>query len=114
MLHALTDALLGTVGAGDIGEHLPPSDQRWKDADSVEFLKHALNRVAQAGGRIEHVDLCLIGEQPRMSPYKARIRKRLSDLLGLPVASVNVKATTTEGLVLLGERKGLQPKQWQR
>ena len=107
LLHALTDALLGTVGAGDIGEHFPPSDERWKDADSVEFLKHALNRVAQAGGRVEHVDLCLIGERPRMSPYKARIQKRLSDLLGLPIASINVKATTTEGLGFTGRKEGL-------
>jgi len=107
LLHALVDALLGAVGAGDIGEHFPPGDERWRGAGSVTFLSHALAQVAEVGGRVENVDLCLIGEQPRLSPYKAMIRKRLSDLLGLPISSVNLKATTTEGLGFTGRREGL-------
>lgn len=107
LLHALVDALLGAVAAGDIGEHFPPSDARWADADSTIFLAHALSLVEEAGGRVEHVDLCLIGEQPRLMPYKALIVERLSQLLGLPAQSINLKATTTEGLGFTGRREGL-------
>ncbi len=107
LLHALVDALLGAVGAGDIGEHFPPSEARWADADSTIFLAHAMGLVAEAGGRVEHVDLCLIGEQPRLRPYKALIVGRLSQLLELPAQSINLKATTTEGLGFTGRREGL-------
>lgn len=107
LIHALVDALLGAIGGGDIGEHFPPSDERWAGVESVVFLTHALEQVAAAQGRLEHVDLCLIGEQPRLAPYKAEIRQRLSQLLALPMSAVNLKATTTERLGFTGRREGL-------
>ncbi len=107
LLHALVDALLGAVGAGDIGEHFPPSDPTYKNADSAQFVAGAMRELAKAGARLEHVDLTLIGEQPRLQPHKASIRARLSELLGLPLASINLKATTTEGLGFTGRREGL-------
>ncbi len=107
LLHALVDALLGAVGAGDIGEHFPPSDPTYKNADSAQFVAGAMAELTQVGARLEHVDLTLIGEQPRLQPHKMRIRTRLSQLLDLPLAAINLKATTTEGLGFTGRREGL-------
>lgn len=107
LLHALVDAVLGALGAGDIGEHFPPDEPRWAGADSTVFLCRALELLEEAGGQLEHVDLCLIGEQPRLKPHKARIRTHLADLLGLPMGAINLKATTTEGLGFTGRREGL-------
>ncbi|HZA65345.1 MAG TPA: 2-C-methyl-D-erythritol 4-phosphate cytidylyltransferase, partial [Geminicoccaceae bacterium] len=97
-LHALTDALLGTLGAGDIGSHFPPSDPRWAGADSALFLGHACALVAAAGGRIEHVDVTLVCEQPKIGPHRAAMTARVAELLALPPERVSIKATTTEGL----------------
>ena len=107
LLHALVDALLGAVGAGDIGEHFPPSDPAYKNADSAQFVVAAMQELARAQAQLEHVDLTLIGERPRLTPHKARIRQRLSELLGLPIHSINLKATTTEGLGFTGRGEGL-------
>jgi 2-C-methyl-D-erythritol 4-phosphate cytidylyltransferase/2-C-methyl-D-erythritol 2,4-cyclodiphosphate synthase len=106
-LHALVDALLGTIGAGDIGSHFPPSDMRWKGAASHLFLEHARDLVAQAGGIVDHVDLTIICEAPKIGPHREAIRARIADLLGLNIASVSVKATTTEGLGFTGRREGI-------
>jgi 2-C-methyl-D-erythritol 4-phosphate cytidylyltransferase/2-C-methyl-D-erythritol 2,4-cyclodiphosphate synthase len=106
-LHALTDALLGTLGAGDIGSHFPPSDPRWAGADSAIFLSHARDLVAAAGGRIEHVDVTLICEQPRIGPHRAAMTGRLAEILGLAASRVSVKATTTEGLGFAGRGEGV-------
>ncbi len=106
-LHALTDALLGTVAAGDIGSHFPPGEERWRNADSSHFLAHARDLVAEAGGRIEHVDLTLLCEAPRLAPHRHAMRARIADLLGLPVEAVSVKATTSEGLGFVGRREGI-------
>jgi 2-C-methyl-D-erythritol 4-phosphate cytidylyltransferase/2-C-methyl-D-erythritol 2,4-cyclodiphosphate synthase len=106
-LHALTDALLGTLGAGDIGSHFPPSDPRWAGADSAIFLGHARDLVAAAGGRIEHVDVTLICEQPRIGPHRAAMTGRLAEILGLAASRVSVKATTTEGLGFAGRGEGI-------
>jgi len=106
-LHALTDALLGAIGAGDIGEHFPPSDPRWKDAASDRFLVHAAGLVAARGGRITGADVTLICEQPKIGPHRAAMRARLAELLGLEIAQVSVKATTTEGLGFTGRGEGL-------
>jgi 2-C-methyl-D-erythritol 4-phosphate cytidylyltransferase/2-C-methyl-D-erythritol 2,4-cyclodiphosphate synthase len=106
-LHALTDALLGTLGAGDIGAHFPPSDPRWAGADSAIFLEHARDLVAAAGGRIEHVDVTLICEEPRIGPYRAAMSARVAELLALPPDRASVKATTTEGLGFPGRREGI-------
>ncbi|MHA3790795.1 bifunctional 2-C-methyl-D-erythritol 4-phosphate cytidylyltransferase/2-C-methyl-D-erythritol 2,4-cyclodiphosphate synthase [Sphingomonas sp. YL-JM2C] len=106
-LHALTDALLGTVAAGDIGSHFPPSDQRWKGADSAMFLAHARDLVAAAGGIVDFVDLTIICEAPKVGPHRAAIRDRIAALLGLTAGQVSVKATTTERLGFTGRREGI-------
>jgi 2-C-methyl-D-erythritol 4-phosphate cytidylyltransferase/2-C-methyl-D-erythritol 2,4-cyclodiphosphate synthase len=107
LLHALVDALLGAVGAGDIGDHFPPSDPAHKDADSAVFIAAAMEELKRVDARLEHVDLTLIGERPRLTPHKQRIRQRLAELLGLPLSSINLKATTTEGLGFTGRGEGL-------
>ena len=106
-LHALTDALLGTLGAGDIGSHFPPSEARWAGADSAIFLRHARDLVLSSGGRIDHVDVTLVCEQPRIGPHRAAMTARVAELLGLPPNRVSVKATTTEHLGFTGRGEGI-------
>ena len=106
-LHALTDAILGAIGDGDIGEHFPPSDPQWKGASSDRFLAHAAARVAARGGRILNVDVTLVCERPKIRPHRDAMRARLAELLGLPVDRVSVKATTTEGMGFPGREEGL-------
>jgi 2-C-methyl-D-erythritol 4-phosphate cytidylyltransferase/2-C-methyl-D-erythritol 2,4-cyclodiphosphate synthase len=106
-LHAATDALLGALCAGDIGTHFPPSEARWAGADSAIFLDHARDLVTQAGGRIDHVDVTLICERPRIGPQRAAMVASLAGLLGIPAARVSVKATTTEGLGFTGRGEGI-------
>lgn len=106
-LHALTDALLGAIAAGDIGDHFPPSDPRWKDAPSSLFLEHARQLVEQAGGRIVHADITIICEAPRIGPHRDAMRQLVADLLRLPVARISVKATTTERLGFTGRGEGI-------
>ncbi len=106
-LHALTDALLGSISAGDIGSHFPPSDQRWKGTDSEIFLAHARDLVARDGGIIDHVDLTIICEAPKVGPHRDAIRERIAALLGIRIGQVSVKATTTERLGFTGRREGI-------
>jgi len=106
-LHALTDALLGAVGAGDIGQHFPPSDPRWKGAASSHFVAESARLIAEAGGRINNVDITIVGERPKIGPYREKMRSRVAELLSLPVDRVNVKATTTEKLGFTGRGEGL-------
>ncbi|MEZ0282751.1 bifunctional 2-C-methyl-D-erythritol 4-phosphate cytidylyltransferase/2-C-methyl-D-erythritol 2,4-cyclodiphosphate synthase [Methyloceanibacter sp.] len=106
-LHALTDALLGTIGAGDIGVHFPPSDARWRGAPSEIFLRHAASLVAERGGGIVHVDISLICEGPRIAPYRDAMRARIAELLGLGDGQVSIKATTNEGLGFIGRGEGI-------
>ena len=106
-LHALTDALLGTIGAGDIGQHFPPSDPQWRGAASSRFLEHAHALVEERGGRIDHVDLTIICEAPKIGPYREAIRERIAALLRLPPDRVSVKATTTERLGFAGRGEGI-------
>lgn len=106
-LHALTDALLGTLAVGDIGSHFPPSDPTWKGADSTIFLNRATDLIREAGGVIEHVDVTLICERPKIGPYRAAMVERLADLLALPQNRVSIKATTTEGLGFTGRGEGI-------
>lgn len=106
-LHALTDAILGAIGDGDIGEHFPPSDPQWRGASSDRFLAHAVERVTLRGGRLINVDVILICEQPKIRPHREAMRARLSDILGLPVDRISVKATTTEGMGFTGRQEGL-------
>lgn len=106
-LHALTDALLGAIGAGDIGQHFPPSDPRWKNADSALFLRHAVGLLDEKSCIINNVDVTLVCESPKIAPHREAMRKRLSELLGIPLDGVSVKATTTEGLGFTGRREGI-------
>jgi 2-C-methyl-D-erythritol 4-phosphate cytidylyltransferase/2-C-methyl-D-erythritol 2,4-cyclodiphosphate synthase len=106
-LHALTDALLGTIGAGDLGSHFPPGDPQWRGADSARFLSHAAGLVAAKGGRIAHVDVTLICERPKIAPHRAAMVARIAAILGLDEGRVSVKATTTEGLGFTGRREGI-------
>jgi 2-C-methyl-D-erythritol 4-phosphate cytidylyltransferase/2-C-methyl-D-erythritol 2,4-cyclodiphosphate synthase len=106
-LHALTDAILGAIGEGDIGDHFPPTDAQWKGAASDLFLRHAAGMVTARGGRILNVDVTLICERPKIKPHRAAMRQRLADILGLPLDRVSVKATTTEGMGFTGRQEGL-------
>jgi 2-C-methyl-D-erythritol 4-phosphate cytidylyltransferase/2-C-methyl-D-erythritol 2,4-cyclodiphosphate synthase len=106
-LHALTDALLGTIAAGDIGTHFPPSDPQWKGADSAQFLQHAAKLIADKRGRIDFVDLTIMCEAPKIGPHRAAMTARIADLLGLTPDRVSVKATTTERLGFTGRGEGI-------
>jgi len=106
-LHAVADALLGTIGAGDIGDHFPPSDPRWRGADSAIFVEEARGLIEKQGGIIDHVDLTLICEAPRIGPHRAAMREAIAAMLRLPVARISVKATTTERLGFAGRGEGI-------
>lgn len=106
-LHAIVDALLGAIGAGDIGSHFPPSDPQWKGASSDLFLAHAANLVEKAGYHAGNVDLTIICEAPKIGPYREAIRQRIAELLGVDTAEISVKATTTEQLGFTGRGEGI-------
>jgi 2-C-methyl-D-erythritol 4-phosphate cytidylyltransferase / 2-C-methyl-D-erythritol 2,4-cyclodiphosphate synthase len=106
-LHALTDALLGAIAEGDIGQHFPPSDPEWKGASSDRFLVHAVKLAQAKGGVILNADLTLVCERPKIGPHRDAIRARIAELLGLPIDRVSVKATTTEGMGFTGREEGL-------
>ena len=106
-LHAITDALLGAAGLGDIGEHFPPSDPQWKGAASDLFLRHAAELVRERGGIIDHVDVTIIAEEPKVGPHRSAIRQRIAEIMGVALDQVSVKATTTEGLGFTGRREGM-------
>lgn len=106
-LHAITDALLGTIGAGDIGMHFPPSDPKWRGAASAQFLEHAAGLVREQGGIIDFVDLTLICEAPKIGPHREAIRARIAAILRLDPGAVSVKATTTERLGFAGRGEGI-------
>ncbi|TWA74311.1 2-C-methyl-D-erythritol 2,4-cyclodiphosphate synthase [Azospirillum brasilense] len=106
-LHALTDAILGALCAGDIGSHFPPSDPQWRGADSALFLKHAAELVTARGGRIAHVDVTIICERPKVGPHREAMTARIAEILGMPVDRVSVKATTTERLGFTGRGEGI-------
>ncbi len=106
-LHALTDAILGALAEGDIGQHFPPSDPQWKGTASWQFLDFARERATIRGGDIQSVDLTIICEAPKIAPYREAIRNRIADILQLSVDRISVKATTTEGLGFAGRREGI-------
>ncbi|HUJ97638.1 MAG TPA: bifunctional 2-C-methyl-D-erythritol 4-phosphate cytidylyltransferase/2-C-methyl-D-erythritol 2,4-cyclodiphosphate synthase [Stellaceae bacterium] len=106
-LHALTDAILGALGAGDIGQHFPPSDPKWRGAPSHVFLSHAGALVASAAGRIAHLDVTLICERPKIGPHRDAMAARIAEILDLERGRVSVKATTTEGLGFTGRGEGI-------
>jgi 2-C-methyl-D-erythritol 4-phosphate cytidylyltransferase/2-C-methyl-D-erythritol 2,4-cyclodiphosphate synthase len=106
-LHAVVDALLGAIGAGDIGEHFPPNDPQWKGARSSQFVQHAAALIAKAGYRIGNVDLTIICEAPKIGPHRSAMQTKLAELLGVDTAQVSVKATTTERLGFTGREEGI-------
>jgi 2-C-methyl-D-erythritol 4-phosphate cytidylyltransferase/2-C-methyl-D-erythritol 2,4-cyclodiphosphate synthase len=106
-LHALTDAVLGAIGAGDIGKHFPPSDPQWRGASSDRFLRHAVDLVAARGGRILHLDVTIVCEAPKVGPHREAMVKSVAAIAGVADHRVSVKATTTEGLGFTGRREGI-------
>jgi 2-C-methyl-D-erythritol 4-phosphate cytidylyltransferase/2-C-methyl-D-erythritol 2,4-cyclodiphosphate synthase len=106
-LHALTDAVLGAIGAGDIGMHFPPSDPRWRGASSDQFLRHAADLVSERGGAVAAVDVTIICEGPKIGPYRAAMTERVAAILGIAPARVSVKATTTDRLGFTGRGEGI-------
>ncbi len=106
-LHALTDAILGAIGAGDIGQHFPPSDPKWQGADSARFLAHASELVARRGGRIVNLDVTVICERPKVGPHREAMRRRIAEILRLEQDRISIKATTTEGLGFTGRAEGI-------
>ena len=106
-LHALTDAILGAIGEGDIGEHFPPSDAKWRGAPSRIFLEDAARRVAARKGRIANVDVTILCEAPKIGPHRDAMRAAIAGVLGIDASRVNVKATTTEGLGFVGRGEGI-------
>ena len=106
-LHALTDALLGALAEGDIGTHFPPSDPQWRGASSDRFLAFAAGRVRERGGRIDHLDLSIVCEAPRLGPHREAIRGLIAEIAGIDPSRVSLKATTSEKLGFVGRREGL-------
>ena len=106
-LHAITDALLGCVGEGDIGQHFPPTDERWRGAASWKFLDHAAGLVRAKGGVINHVDVTIICERPKVGPHRGAMKAKIAEILAIDPSRVSVKATTTEGLGFTGRREGI-------
>ena len=107
VLHAITDALLGAAALGDIGEHFPPSDPRWKGASSDRFLRYAVDLLLERGAVIDHVDCTIIAEEPKVGPHRSAMRDRIADIAGLRPDQVSVKATTTDGLGFTGRSEGI-------
>ena len=107
MLHALMDALLGAAGLGDIGQHFPDTDPAFNGADSALLLEQVMASLGARGWRVVNADVCLIGERPKISPYRQRMRERIAPLLGIEPEALNVKATTTEQLGFTGRGEGL-------
>jgi 2-C-methyl-D-erythritol 4-phosphate cytidylyltransferase/2-C-methyl-D-erythritol 2,4-cyclodiphosphate synthase len=107
ILHALADAIFGLAGNGDIGEHFPPSDQRWKNANSKIFVDRALNSLNERGGKLDHCDITLIAQEPKIAPLRGKIIVSLAEMLDLPTPAIGLKATTSEGLGFIGRAEGL-------
>lgn len=108
LLHAITDAILGAAGRGDIGERFPPSDERWKDADSRRLLQIVVGEVRDAGWEIVNVDTTIYAEEPKLGEWKKKIRTQLARILGVAEQDVNVKAKTKEGMGEVGERQAIE------
>lgn len=107
VLHAITDALLGAAGAGDIGERFPSDDPRWEGADSRIFLEEAHRVVREAGYTIANIDVTIIAQKPKLAPHRDPMREAIAATLGIPVSAIGVKATTTDRLGFLGRAEGL-------
>ena len=107
VLHAITDALLGAAGAGDIGQYFPSDDARWKDADSTIFLREAKRVISEMEAEISNVDVTIIAQKPKLAPFRDAMQSSIARLLDLPAGHVNVKATTTDHLGFIGRGEGV-------
>ena len=107
LAHAIMDALLGAVADGDIGQHFPDTDERWKGANSLDLLRAVVARLASNGWQIVNVDATVLAERPKLMPHIPTMRQRLADAMGIAPAAVSVKATTVEGLGAIGRREGI-------
>ncbi|HEY4561144.1 MAG TPA: 2-C-methyl-D-erythritol 2,4-cyclodiphosphate synthase [Lysobacter sp.] len=107
VLHAICDAILGALALGDIGRHFPPSDERWRDADSRDFLRHCRALAAERGWHVVNVDATVLAERPKVGPHAQAMRERIAEDLGIEVDAVSVKATTTEKLGFTGREEGI-------
>ena len=107
VLHAITDAILGALGAGDIGGYFPSTDERWRGAKSATFVAEALRLMRERGGRLENVDITILTEAPKLAPHRSAMKESIATILELDPTRVNVKATTTDKLGFLGRREGL-------
>lgn len=107
LLHAIADAVLGAAALGDIGQHFPPGDATWKDADSRELLRRAVELVTGAGWSLINVDATIIAEAPKINPHSAAMRLEIREVTGLPIDAISVKATTNEGLGFVGREEGI-------
>lgn len=108
LLHAVVDAILGAAAMGDIGEHFPDTDPRWKGAASGQFVEHAVRMILEAGFRLVNLDATLVLERPKILPYKQAMRERMAELCGIPVERVSLKATTSERVGFVGRLEGVQ------
>ena len=107
LAHAITDALLGAAGLGDIGQHFPDTDERWKNADSMELLHHCAAEVRREGYRIENIDATIVVQQPKLAPFIMRMRENIAGRLGLSLGQISVKAKTSEGMGYTGDGSGI-------
>lgn len=107
LLHAITDALLGAAGLGDIGRHFPPGDPAWKDADSRDMLRVSAEKVRNAGWHIANVDATVIAEAPKVNPHTAAMRLEIREATGLAIDAISIKATTNEGMGFVGREEGI-------
>lgn len=107
LLHAICDAILGAAALGDIGGMFPDTDEKWKDADSLELLKAVVNRINQEGYTIGNIDSTVIAQQPKMKPYISEMKNNIANACGVDVSQINVKATTEEGLGFSGRQEGI-------
>ena len=106
-LHALCDAILGALALGDIGQHFPPSDARWKDADSLDFLRHCIALIRERGWKIGNADITVLCERPKVGPYSQAMRETIATACGVAIDAISVKATTTEKLGFTGREEGI-------
>jgi 2-C-methyl-D-erythritol 2,4-cyclodiphosphate synthase len=107
VLHAVTDALLGAAGAGDIGQHFPSEDERWRGADSSRFVREAMSVLAESESEISNIDITIIAQKPKIAPHREVIAASIAKLLNMPRGHVNVKATTTDHLGFIGRGEGI-------
>lgn len=107
LLHAIADAVLGAAALGDIGQHFPPGDSEWKDADSRDLLRASVAKVEAAGWRLINLDATVIAEAPKVGPHSAAMRLEIREVTGLPIDAINVKATTNEGMGFVGRSEGI-------